>query len=335
MNGKKYRKTGTAILLLIFLLCKPAMAGWEQIRLVPSGEMIGIHVDASGLLVVGIAEVDTADGKRSPAWEAGMRVGDFLLAIGNRSVATIQELRESLSAASGDVTVRFMREGKEMQLTVSPVYDKSGIGELGLWLRSGVSGLGTMTYYDPETDAFGALGHGVSDADTGTLIPLKTGQIGRAQVDVIDIGEKGKPGEAKGSLGLDAPIGQIIRNTDSGVFGRLSGNDAYPRGETAEICLMSELHCGPAQILSDISGTMTAYDVEISRVFPNNEDGHDMLITVTNTELLNLTGGIIQGMSGSPILQDGRLAGAVTHVLVNNPARGYGISIERMLDEAA
>ena len=335
MEGKRYRRGIAAFLLIACLLCRPVFADWSQTRLVPAGETIGIHVDASGLLVVGIAEVETANGRSSPAWEAGIRVGDILMAVGSRKVNTIQELRESLAENADEVSLRLFRRGREMQLSVKPVFTPEGEVELGLWLRSGVSGLGTMTYYDPENLQFGALGHGVSDADTGILIPLMSGKIGLANVDKIERGEKGKPGEAKGKLGIDAPVGTVERNTESGIFGVIT-EGAITGGRSAmEICPLQQLHCGPAQILSDISGIMTTYSVEISRIYPEDDGGRDLLITVTDPALLELTGGIVQGMSGSPILQDDRIAGAVTHVLVNDPTRGYGIGIERMLEAAA
>ena len=335
MEGMRYRRAAAALLLTICLLSEPVFADNDQIRLVPAGETIGIHVDADGLLVVGISEVETENGRSSPAWEAGIRIGDLLVAIGSRSIDTIQGLRESLTDSTGEVTVRFLRNGKEMQLSCTPVLNREGEKELGLWLRSGISGLGTMTYYEPESRSFGALGHGVSDLDTGTLIPLKSGRIGSAIVDRIDRGEKGKPGEAKGKLGIDLPVGTIERNTGYGIFGVLTAEGLQLNGNAAEICPLRELRCGPALILSDISGTTTAYRVEITRIYPEDGAGRDLLIKVTDPALLELTGGIVQGMSGSPILQNDRIAGAVTHVLVNDPTKGYGIGIERMLKAAA
>ncbi len=328
----KRLKRAVLLLLVVCLLCTSVSA--KEVRLVPSGETIGIHVDASGLLVVGISEVETEHGLCSPAWEAGMRIGDFIVAIGAQEVTTIQELRSSLASADGDVAVRFLRDGREMQLTVRPIYGQEGEGELGLWLRTGISGLGTLTFIEPETKSFGALGHGVSDGDTGVLLPLKEGSIGEASVDSIHRGERGKPGELKGGLGLDTPIGSITQNTSYGIYGTITmGYSAG--GEAVCICPLQALHCGPAVILSDVSGALAAYQVEISRIYPDGSGGRDLLITVTDSDLIRLTGGIVQGMSGSPILQDGCLAGAVTHVLVNDPTRGYGIGIERMLNTAA
>ena len=335
MEGKRYRRGIAVLLLVVYLLCSPVLADWNQSRLIPGGETIGIHVDTRGLLVVGIVEVETADGIRSPAWDAGIRVGDVLVAVGSRKVNTIQELRKSLAENTGEVAVKIIRSGQEMQLSVMPVFTLAGDEELGLWLRSGISGLGTMTYYDLEKRQFGALGHGISDADIGTLIPIKAGKIGKASVDKIERGEKGKPGEAKGELGIDVPFGTVERNTEYGIFGVIAAGVTTGNRSAREICPLQDLRCGPAQILSDISGTLTAYAVEISRIYPENKKGRDLLITVTDPALLELTGGIVQGMSGSPIIQDDRIAGAVTHVLVNDPTRGYGIGIERMLEAAA
>ena len=333
---RKRNIRAVALLLAVWLLSAPAMAvPADEIRLIPSGETIGIHVDSSGLLVVGIAELNTEKGPCSPGWDAGMRVGDFILAIGSQAVTTIEELRRSLADNRGEVAVRFLRDGKEMQLTVKPVYSNDGEGELGLWLRSGLSGLGTMTFLDPATGSFGALGHGVSDGDTGLLLPLKNGCVANAKVDTIQRGEKGKPGEVKGSLGLEIPFGETTHNTVCGIFGSVSGEVPEPGYGPTRIGSLKTMHCGSAQILSDVSGTITAYAVEISRVFPDSSGGRDLLLTVTDDALLSLTGGIVQGMSGSPILQDGCLVGAVTHVLVNDPTRGYGIGIERMLEAAA
>lgn len=335
MEGKRL-KSAAALLLIICLLCTPVTAADDQqIRLVPSGQTIGIHVDASGLLVVGISEIETPEGPCSPAWDAGMRVGDFIVAIGPDTVTTTQELREALNRSGGLVSIRFIRNGSEMQLTVSPICVQNGDAELGLWLRSGLSGLGTLTFIDPERCLFGALGHGVSDGDTGLLIPLKDGSIGNAQVDQIQRGEKGRPGEVRGNLDLDDPIGQITRNGEHGIFGTLYTDQSLGNGEALSICPLADLTCGPALILSDISGTVCAYEIEISRVYPKNSAGKDILLTVTDASLLALTGGIVQGMSGSPIIQNGCLAGAVTHVLVNDSAKGYGISIESMLDDIA
>ena len=325
-------KKGTAALAVaLLLLLTPASAEETPRYLVPVGAAIGVHLETDGLLVIGMSELETPDGSRSPAYEAGIRSGDLILDVGEIRVSTARQLREALEAAGTEVSVRFVREGREMQVTVRPEKGEDGQPELGVWLRSGLSGIGTMTWYDPATGRFGALGHAVSDVDTGVILPMKSGIVGKASVESILRGSAGAPGEIKGSMGLEAPFGSILENREAGIFGVLEPG-ALPEtlGESVELCPLGELHCGPAEILSDVSGRRERYSARILRVYPGG-GSRDLLIQVTDERLIGLTGGIVQGMSGSPILQDGRLAGAVTHVLVSDPTKGYGISIEDML----
>jgi len=329
----KLIKKGTAALAVMFLLLlSPAAAEEPPRTLVPVGAAIGVHLETDGLLVIGSSELETARGSRSPAFEAGIRSGDLILEVGRVRVSTAAQLREALETEGEEVTVRFLREGKEMQVNVRPEKGEDGQPELGVWLRSGLSGIGTMTWYDPDTGRFGALGHPVSDVDTGVLLPMKSGIVGKASVDSIVRGSAGQPGELKGSMGLEQPFGSILENREAGIFGVLEPG-ALPEtlSEPVECCPQRELRCGPAEILSNVSGSRVSYSARILRVYPGG-DSRDLLIQVTDERLIDLTGGIVQGMSGSPILQDGRLAGAVTHVLVSDPTKGYGISIEDMLE---
>ena len=328
----KMTKKGAAALAVVFLLLlSPASAEESPRRLVPVGAAIGVHLETDGLLVIGMSELDTASGSRSPAFEAGIRSGDLILEVGKVRVSTAAQLREALETEDGEVSVRFLREGREMQVNVRPELGEDGQPELGVWLRSGLSGIGTMTWYDPESGRFGALGHAVSDVDTGVLLPMKSGIVGKASVDSIVRGSAGEPGELKGNMGLEQPFGSILENRETGIFGVLEPG-ALPEtlGEPVELCPQRELRCGPVEILSNVSGSQERYSARILRVYPGG-DSRDLLIQVTDERLISLTGGIVQGMSGSPILQDGRLAGAVTHVLVSDPTKGYGISIEDML----
>ncbi|MBR3555015.1 MAG: PDZ domain-containing protein [Oscillospiraceae bacterium] len=328
-------KKGAAALAAVFLLTlSPAAAEGPPRQLVPVGAAIGVHLETDGLLVIGMSELETSSGSRSPAFEAGIRSGDLILEVGDVRVATARQLREALESETGEVSVRFLREGREMQVTVCPERGEDGQPELGVWLRSGLSGIGTMTWYDPASGRFGALGHAVSDVDTGVLLPMKSGIVGKASVDSILRGSAGTPGELKGSMGLEKPFGSILENREAGIFGVLEPG-ALPEtmGEAVELCPLGELRCGPAEILSDVSGRRESYSARVLRVYPGG-GSRDLLIQVTDERLIRLTGGIVQGMSGSPILQGGRLAGAVTHVLVSDPTKGYGISIEDMLDAA-
>ena len=329
--AKMIKKGAAALAAVFLLLLSPAAAEEPPRQLVPVGAAIGVHLETDGLLVIGMSELETPDGSRSPAYEAGIRSGDLIVDVGAVHVSTARQLREALETEGEEVSVRFLRQGKEMQVTVRPEKGEDGQPELGVWLRSGLSGIGTMTWYDPATGRFGALGHGVSDVDTGVMLPMKSGVVGKASVESILRGSAGEPGELKGNMGLEAPFGSILENREAGIFGLLEPG-ALPEtlGEPAELCPLGELRCGAAEILSDVSGSREKYSARILRVYPGG-GSRDLLIQVTDERLLRLTGGIVQGMSGSPILQDGRLAGAVTHVLVSDPTKGYGISIEDML----
>ncbi len=323
-----------AAILAASLLWVSAAASEAPTRLVPLGTAIGVHLETDGLLVIGLTEVESEAGVRSPAEEAGLRVGDLITHVGAEKVTTAGELREALEREGESVSLRFLRAGREQQAAVCPGRGEDGVPELGVWLRSGISGIGTMTWYDPDSGVFAALGHGVNDVDTGILLPLKSGVVGRATVDSVLRGSTGSPGELKGQMGMERPFGSILKNTGSGVCGVLEPG-ALPecRGEPVPVCPASQLRCGPAEILSDVGGEVRRYSARILRVYTGG-GSRDMLIQVTDEALLSLTGGIVQGMSGSPILQDGRLAGAVTHVLVSDPTRGYGISVEDMLSSA-
>ena len=316
-----------AVLLCICALLSPALAADGEIMLVPVGASVGIHIETDGLLVIGMAAEDGI----SPAWAAGIREGDFITYVGPARVTTAQELREALSGCGEAVAVRFLRDGKEMQATVKPATGEDGTPELGVWLRSGISGIGSMTWYDPSDGSFAALGHGVSDPDTGVLLPLRKGFIGRGAVEAITKGTPGTPGEVRGSLGLEAPCGVIGLNGEAGIFGQVTaGIPELPTG-AIPVCPENEIRCGDAVIYSDVSGHREEYLARILRVY-RDDSCRDLLLQITDPRLIELTGGIVQGMSGSPIVQNGRLVGAVTHVLVSDPLKGYGISAEAMLD---
>lgn len=328
---KQLKKAAAALLAAALLLLTPAAAGETPRQLVPVGAVIGIRLETDGLLIIGMNGALPENGGCTPAAAAGLRCGDILTHVGAYKVTSAQELRDALAAADGEISVRFLRDGKEMQATVRPVPGEDGTPELGVWLRSGISGIGTLTWYDPETGAFGALGHAVNDVDTGVQLPLKSGQVSRAMVDSVQRGSTGAPGELKGRLGLEECAGCVLQNTEAGIFGVLDAA-AVPTAcsEPVPICPLREVRCGEGEVLSDVSGQPEHYAARILRVYQNG-GGRDFLIQITDAALIERTGGIVQGMSGSPILQDGRLVGAVTHVLVSDPTKGYGIGIEDML----
>ena len=209
---------------------------------------------------------------------------------------------------------------------------EDGSWRLGAWTRDSMAGVGTLTFYDPDTGAYGALGHGITDTDTAQLMPLSSGSIMETSVKAVKKGEKGEPGQLKGDFTAQHDVGTVSANTTGGIFGTVAEGD-FVSGTALPVAQRSQVTTGPATILSTVSGDDTrAYQVEIVRLCPMNRDGRDLLLKVTDPQLLETTGGIVQGMSGSPIIQNGRFVGAVTHVLVNDPSQGYGILLEHMLE---
>lgn len=330
-NYKKIQYVFPVLCLCAIALGSSLSAEASGKMLVPGGEVVGIKVECDGVLVVGMNEPENGS---LPAFEAGIRTGDVITHIGAEEVESIEDFREELGQWSGgDITLRVLRGDKTMQFTVTPTAGKNG-GELGVWLRDGMAGLGTVSFYDPATGLYGALGHAVNDIDTGVLIPVRDGEIMKAEVSGVVPGECGKPGELLGSFDSDAELGSIETNCCSGIFGRLEQNCSIAQGSALEMAKRSEVCVGEATVLAGVDGTVREYAVEISRIYPGETGGRDLLITVTDPDLIAKTGGIVQGMSGSPICQNGKIVGAVTHVLVNDPTRGYGILIENMLDAA-
>ena len=304
----------------------------QAASLVPLGRAVGIQMTTAGMLVADLAEVDTPGGKAAPAKDAGLLPGDVICRIDGRDIASSADFLAAMDAAGDTLSVTVRRGGTEVTATVTPAVTADGTRQLGLWLRDGVTGVGTLTYYDPATGRYGALGHGISDETSGVLMPLRDGSVLSAVIADARPGGHGTAGELVGSFAPGDRIGAIERNCLFGIFGTL---DAPPEGAAVETASADAVKTGSATILSTVAGEdVRAYTVDISRVY------HDggctrFLISVTDPDLLAATGGIVQGMSGSPILQNGRLIGAVTHVLLSDPAKGYGVSIDDMLAASA
>ena len=313
----------TAFLLLCTLFV-PTKAFAKE--LVPVGEVVGLELRDD---TVTIAAFDENLGAAAKA--AGVSVGDQIIRIDGSEIRSSDDVRAALERSDGQVELSVYRDGKEKQYSLTPEVTASG-PKLGLYLRQGVTGIGTVTYYDPDTGAFGTLGHGVNDSD-GKLLKLVQGYAYNARVLSVRKGRAGDPGQLMGTVDSDSPIGILSANTDRGVFGT---TETGWQGETVTVADSEEIKTGPAVIRSTVSGnTVQEYSVEILKIYPKSkQNGRNLLLRVTDPELLAATGGIVQGMSGSPILQNGKLIGAVTHVLVNDPTTGYGIFIENMLAAA-
>lgn len=292
--------------------------------LIPGGCTVGIKLCTKGLVITGFE-------KNSAAQTAGLRKGDIIVQVDGEAVHTAAALRDSLEKEQVILTV--LRDGREAEFCVKPVSTDSGM-RLGAYIRDSMAGIGTVTYYDPDTGSFGALGHGVNDVDTAILMPLEAGVVVQSSVADVQKGKSGTPGELKGKFNVDAILGEVEANTEHGIFGTLT---TPVTGKPLPVAEASEVEPGAAAILANISGQeVESYAVEILKIYPHADDtGRNMLLQIADQRLLNATGGIVQGMSGSPIIQNGKLVGAVTHVLVNDPTMGYGIFIENMLDAAA
>ena len=302
-------------------------------QLIPVGTAVGIEVDVDGVLVEKLCEVETADGTAHPAKSAGLKDGDVIIAINGEDVDDLEDFAEELRERKGEtVTLTVLRESKTFTCELTPALSKEGEYRLGLWLRDKVAGIGTVTYYDPKSGEYGALGHGINDPESGTLIPITKGKtFGASVVDVVR-GKSGDPGELTGSFDTGAVFGTVAGNTVYGIFGSCGGTKNV--GELMETAAAGEVKVGAAQILSTVDGSEPQlYDIRIDKIRRcGTEERYQ--ISVTDPDLLERTGGVVCGMSGSPIIQNGKLVGAVTHVLVNDPTRGYGIFIENMLEAA-
>ena len=305
-------------------------------RLIPGGDAVGVAMRTEGVLVVGVSNVTQG---QSPAQLSGLKPGDVLQRVDGEAVTGSEQLA-ALIAKKGvrPLAVDFLRGGLSMQTTMTPVLDEaSGVARMGAWVRDSTAGVGTLSFYDPDTGRYGALGHAITDGDTGSILTVGEGQLLRASVVAVQKGQKGAPGELKGSFLREKELlGDITRNSALGIYGKLNApatSSLYPEG--LPIGLQDTVQEGPAQILSTVdTGGVRAYDIEILRVNRHAASKQkSMLILVTDPALLEKTGGIVQGMSGSPIIQDGRLIGAVTHVFVSDPTQGYGLYVDWMLQE--
>ena len=315
----------------------PVMGGNEVRRVVPVGRAVGIKLFSDGVLVVGFSQIPAAGGAVTPAKSCGLREGDVITHINAEDVDTIEEVQAQLKAIGGEeMSIRAIRDGKTVQVTAQAVKcSTDGTYKLGAWLRDSMAGIGTVTYLDPQTGEFGALGHGVNDVDTAQLMPMESGGVLSATVADVKKGKRGEPGELHGTFDLDRDIGELTANTTCGIFGTLNADDLV-KMEPVEVARPDQVEIGPAVIYSNVAGDQVkAYQVEITKLMPDAQDGRDLMVKVTDPALLEATGGIVQGMSGSPIVQNGRLVGAVTHVLVGDPTQGYGILAQRMLKTAA
>ena len=326
MNIKNVKNFISFILIFGLLSATAVCASAEESRrtLTLGGIPFGMKLFSDGVLVVNVD--DSFD---SPALEAGIKTNDVIKKAGGETVTTNEQLREIIESSGGeDIELSVFRGKSPISMTLTPELSSDGVYTAGMWVKDSTAGIGTVTYFDERSMSFGALGHGICDNETGMLMPLAKGEIMSATVTGLNRAQKGYAGGLVGYMG-DEALGEITLNNDFGIYGR------YHRpmeGRTIEAASDSEIHTGDAVIISTLDEEgAKEYTVAIETLSLSDISGQNMILRVTDSALLDKAGGIIQGMSGSPIVQDGRLVGAVTHVFVNSPERGYGISIGNML----
>lgn len=313
-----------------------------DIKVVPSGEAIGVKIESKGVLIVGLSSITDVKGRKcSPAADAGFEIGDKIMDIDGNQVEKEKDIVDYLNNRTSKdekVKVTVDRDGSKHEFNLKPVEcEEDNMYRIGLWVRDNIAGVGTMTFYDPDSRVFGALGHGITDIDSGVLVDINKGSILKSKIASIQKARKTVPGELVGIFyDNDDAYGVIEKNTSFGIYGKLSAEYKSARTKPVSIGLNNQIKEGSAKILTTIEGNkVEEFDIEIQKVMrQKSSESKSMIIKVTDKRLLEKTGGIVQGMSGSPIIQNGKLIGSVTHVLVNDPTRGFGISIEWMLKEA-
>ena len=305
----------------------------ERIYLVPGGMTFGVKMFTSGVIVVGFGDIYTAGGRVCPAKDAGLELGDVIISIDGRTVEGNDDLASIVSQSGGKtLDVLYTRGGANNTARLVPANARDGTGfKSGMWVRDSTAGIGTVTYINPETGMVAGLGHGVTDSDTGVVMPVKSGELVPVDVTGIVKGQVGAPGELKGNFGAKMPIAALNYNCESGVFGRVIYK--FYSGDAMPVAFKQDIKTGKALILCTIDDTGPQYfEIEIESMnLSESMPTKNLVIKVTDQKLISKTGGIVQGMSGSTIIQNGRIIGALTHVFVNDPTKGYGIFVENML----
>ncbi len=329
MFFKKLKKAFMWLLLSLFIIPNNVFAYSKYI--LAGGENIGIELNSKGVIIVGTYKIDDND----PALTAKLQIGDTIVSIEDQEINTIQELVDKVNTYQNNETIKvgYIR-GKNMKTTNLTLYkDMNGVIKTGLYVKDSVTGVGTLSFIDPETKLFGALGHEIIEKNSGQILEVKNGKIFETDVTSIERSENGNPGEKNARFYTDKINGSIFENTKQGIFGNYSSD--LPNKKLYKVAQPNEIKKGEAKILTVLNNSdIKEYSINILRISKDEQKNKNMLFEITDQELLEKTGGIIQGMSGSPIIQGNNIIGAVTHVVVDDPTKGYGIFITNMLEEA-
>ncbi|MBC2580338.1 SpoIVB peptidase [Clostridium sp. DJ247] len=339
-KDKKDRKVSVNLLGILPVKSVSVKAVSNNTVLYPGGQPIGVKLSTKGVLVVALSDIKSDKGKLpSPAALAGIQIGDNIVKVNNIFIKNSEQTQSQINNSEGkELKILIERKGQQYEKIVKPVRSLDDNNyKVGLWIRDSTAGVGTLTFYDDKSKMFAALGHPITDIDTGTILSINSGEIVSSSIVSVKKGLKGSPGELKGIfINEDSILGNIYRNTECGVFGRSNTKLVNKNNRPMKVALRNEIKQGPAKILTTIDGEEPKYyDVQIERLLAQDSPGpKSMIVRITDPALLQKTGGIVQGMSGSPIIQDNKIIGAITHVLINKPDVGYGIYIEWMLKDA-
>lgn len=305
-------------------------------KLVPIGQTTGIKILCDGVMVSSVTQIQTENGVKTPAKEASINTGDIIKTINGEKIISNDHVAEILNLTqNNEVLIEIERDGVILEKKVTPVADiNDGNYKIGVWVRDSMAGIGTITFFDPETNNYGALGHSIAEGESGNVMPVRQGELVPSTVTGVKKGEVGNPGELEGSFDVTREIGSVNSNTESGIFGTIDANYLLTNN-ALEVAEKKEITEGVAYIMSNISGNNTEnYEINITKINKSSDTTKNFVIEITDENLIEQTGGIVQGMSGSPIIQNGKIIGAVTHVFVNDPTKGYGIFITNMLETA-
>jgi len=306
---------------------------YNDLRLVPGGIPFGVKFSTQGVIVIGFSDIEGMSKTMNPAYAAGLRAKDVITEINGKMIKGAADLTRAIESCGGkEITVTYMRNGEQTVAKMTPIYSRTeGKYKTGMWVKDSGAGIGTVTYIDPATRNFAGLGHGICDGETGELIPMTRGDVMNVKINAIKKGIAGAPGEVKGYFGTEK-TGILLSNTNCGVYGVLDQVPEY-LGEALPVGSRYDVKSGEAEIICTLDdGVRRTYKIEISTINRDEKGSKCFIIKITDPTLIEKTGGIVQGMSGSPIIQNGKIVGAVTHVMINDPTVGYGIFIENMLD---
>ncbi len=307
----------------------------ETDKVIVCGETAGIKLLASGVLVMGFENVETEEGIYFPAEGVDLKIGDIILEVNDSKVETNDQLMQKTKESNGlKMKLKVLRNGKEHITYIAPVKSKlSHEYKLGLWVKDSSAGVGTITFVDRKNNSFAALGHGITETKDNYILPILTGGLVKTQILGINKGIKGKPGDLKGTL-TNMQVAEINLNTEYGIYGKMIDLNYIDCSEEMEILKKEKIKTGKAYIYATIDGDKKEkFEVEIEKVLLNSSSNKNLVIKITDERLLEKTGGIVQGMSGSPIIQNGKLVGAITHVFLNEPKKGYGVFAENMISD--